>query len=204
MSRAKFRSTSLWLTIPTIEINRTVVSSWAKSKEAPSVLMLCAPVFIFTSGSSALLGRPRCGLSIWLSLLAIFNTLFWVYANFFTRKRTKHETYSKSAIFVWYENGRRWLLGAQSINTERVSLIEKLQVYNMAATSLSFEFLGTDYKPFILFIPTPKKWPRTYSNASTAFRRFFTHKERGMGHSRDRLIDWIVVVKMRAPLSKYN
>ena len=45
--------------------------------------MLCAPVFIFTSGSSALLGCPRCGLSIWLSLLAIFNTLFWVYVNFF-------------------------------------------------------------------------------------------------------------------------
>ena len=35
-----------------------------KVKEALSVLMLCAPVFIFTSGSSALLGRPRCGLSI--------------------------------------------------------------------------------------------------------------------------------------------
>ena len=34
------------------------------SKEALSVLMLCAPVFIFTSSSSALLGRPRCGLSI--------------------------------------------------------------------------------------------------------------------------------------------
>ena len=33
-------------------------------KEVISVLMLCAPVFIFTSGSSALLGRPRCGLSI--------------------------------------------------------------------------------------------------------------------------------------------
>ena len=30
--------------------------------------MLCAPVFIFTSGSSALLGRPRCGLSILESL----------------------------------------------------------------------------------------------------------------------------------------
>ena len=42
-----------------------------------SVLMVCTPVFIFTSGSSALLGRPRCGLSIWLSLFAIFNTLFW-------------------------------------------------------------------------------------------------------------------------------
>ena len=35
-----------------------------KVKEALLVLMLCAPVFIFTSGSSALLGRPRCGLSI--------------------------------------------------------------------------------------------------------------------------------------------
>ena len=52
--------------------------------------MLCAPMFIFTSSSSALLGYPCCGLSIWLSLLAIFNTLFWVYDNFFMRKRTKH------------------------------------------------------------------------------------------------------------------
>ena len=41
-----------------------------------SVLMLCTPVFMFTSGSSAFLGRPCCGLSIWLSLLATFNTLF--------------------------------------------------------------------------------------------------------------------------------
>ena len=41
-------------------------------KEALSVLMLCAPVFIFTSGSSALLGHLRCGLSIWLSLRTIF------------------------------------------------------------------------------------------------------------------------------------
>ena len=63
-------------------------------KEALSVLMLCVPVFIFLSSSSVLLGGcPRCGLSIWLSLLAIFNTLFCVYANFFhenaeiTRKR---------------------------------------------------------------------------------------------------------------------
>ena len=56
-----------------------------------SVLMLCAPVFIFTSGSSALLGCPRCSLSIWLSLLAIFNTLFWVYVSFCTRKWTKHK-----------------------------------------------------------------------------------------------------------------
>ena len=42
-------------------------------KEALSVLMLCAPVFIhvFISCSSTLLGRPCSGLSIWLSLLAI-------------------------------------------------------------------------------------------------------------------------------------
>ena len=50
------------------------------------VLMLCALVFIFPSGSSALLGRPRCGLPIWLSLLAIFNTLFWVYVSSFRRE----------------------------------------------------------------------------------------------------------------------
>ena len=33
-------------------------------KEVVSVIMLCAPVFIFTSGRSALLGRPRCGFLI--------------------------------------------------------------------------------------------------------------------------------------------
>ena len=87
-------------------------------KEALPVLMLCTPVSIFTSGSSALLGRPRCGLSIWLSLLAIFNTLFWVYANFFHKKTDKRRKYSKSAIFASYENDCRRLLGAQSINAE--------------------------------------------------------------------------------------
>ena len=58
----------------------------------------CAPVFIFNS----LLSRPRCGLSIWLSLLAIFNPLLWVYAKFFHEKTDKTREYSaKSAIFVW-------------------------------------------------------------------------------------------------------
>ena len=59
-------------------------------KEVLSVLMLCVPVFIFTSGSSALWACPPCGLSIWLSLVALFNTLFSVYAKFFMRKWTKH------------------------------------------------------------------------------------------------------------------
>ena len=84
--------------------------------------MLCALVFIFTSGSSALLGRPCCGLSIWLSLLAISSTLFWIDANFFNEKTDKTRGYSKSAIFVSYENGRRRLLGAQGINTDGASL----------------------------------------------------------------------------------
>ena len=57
--------------------------------KALRVLMLCTPVFIFTSGSSAHLGRPRCGLSIWLPLLAIFNTPFWVYAFFINEKTAK-------------------------------------------------------------------------------------------------------------------
>ena len=66
--------------------------------------------------SSALLGRPRCGLSIWLSLVAIFSALFWVYATFFFHeKMDKARKYLKSAIFESYENGRRRLLGAQSI-----------------------------------------------------------------------------------------
>ena len=38
--------------------------------------------------------------------------------NLFFYKTNKTRKYSKSAIFVWYENFRRWFLGAQSINTE--------------------------------------------------------------------------------------
>ena len=58
-----------------------------------SVLMLCAPVFIFTSGRSVLLGRPRCGLSILLSLLAILNTLSRVYAKPLHEKTDKTRKY---------------------------------------------------------------------------------------------------------------
>ena len=61
------------------------------------VLMLCKPVFIFTSSSSAILGRPHCGLSIWLSLL----TLFWVYAIFiFHEKTDTTRKYSKPVILI--------------------------------------------------------------------------------------------------------
>ena len=53
------------LCLSLIFISANVLSlCFAQTKEALSVLMLCTPVFIFTSGSSALLGCPRCGLSI--------------------------------------------------------------------------------------------------------------------------------------------
>ena len=83
--------------------------------------MLCTPVFIFTSGSSAFLGHPHCGLLIWLSLRAIFNTLFWVYVSFFTGKG-QNTKILKSAIFIWYENGCWRLLVAQSINEKASTL----------------------------------------------------------------------------------
>ena len=64
-------------------------------------------MFIFPSGSSALLGRPCCDLFIWLSLLAIFNTLFWVLMPlFFMRKWTKYKNthglpYFSYMIWKW-------------------------------------------------------------------------------------------------------
>ena len=86
--------------------------------------MLCAPVFIFTPGSSALLGCPRCGLLIWLSLLVTFNTILWVYVNFFQEKTDKTQKCLKSTIFVWYENGSWQLLDMKSINTENLFKIK--------------------------------------------------------------------------------
>ena len=58
-----------------VSIHRVMIEWVFKLKEALSELMLCVPVFIFTSGSSALLGKLRCVLSVWLWLLAIFNPL---------------------------------------------------------------------------------------------------------------------------------
>ena len=52
-----------------------------------------------------------------------FMSLCQFFFFFFSRENgTKHENTPTSAMFVWHENGRRWLLGAQSINTERATL----------------------------------------------------------------------------------
>ena len=70
-------------------------------REGLSINALHACVYIYIE--AALLGRPHCGLSTWLLLLAIFNTLFWVYDNSFHEEMHKTWKYSKSAISIWYE-----------------------------------------------------------------------------------------------------
>ena len=96
-------------------------------REALSVLMLCTPVFIhvFTSCSSALLGCRHCGLSIWLSLLAIFSTLFWVYVKFFSQENGQN---TQVRHLHKIRKGLRQSLGAQSINTERAFLSNVIEL----------------------------------------------------------------------------
>ena len=62
----KVQSTSWWFRMSKISILVLVMNIPSK------LLMLCAPEFIFTSGSSALFWSLRYVLSIWLSLLAYF------------------------------------------------------------------------------------------------------------------------------------
>ena len=76
-------------------------------EEALSVLMLCTPVFIFTSDSLALLECPRCGLFINCHYTCHIQYTFLSFCQyflfiFFTEKKiqTKHENTLKSAIFV--------------------------------------------------------------------------------------------------------
>ena len=71
-----------------------------------SLLMLLAPVFIFPSGSSALLGCPHCGLSVWLLLLAIFSTLSEFMSIVFWRENGQNmkilEVRTKMAVYGYY------------------------------------------------------------------------------------------------------
>ena len=68
-------------------------------KVALSVLMLCTPVFIFTSGSSALLGRWFIALTV---ATCHIQSTFLSWCQFiFHQKTDKTRKYSKSAIFVW-------------------------------------------------------------------------------------------------------
>ena len=93
--------------------------------------MLCALVFIFTSDSSALLGRPCCGLSIWLSLLVIYT--FLSLCQFFSREKGQNTKILEACHCAWHENGHRRLFGAQSINAERASQASKYFDINFRA-----------------------------------------------------------------------
>ena len=86
-----------------------------------SVIMLCMPVFIFTSGSSTLFRAP----TLWfidLSLLAIFNTLFWVYAAFCFRRNSKQTKHKNTQHLPFSYHMKMATKGAESIRTERASL----------------------------------------------------------------------------------
>ena len=63
--------------------------------------MLCAPVFMFTSSCSALLGRPIWFIDLFIATCRIKYTFLnlWQY---FSRENRQNTT--NSAIFVWYEN----------------------------------------------------------------------------------------------------
>ena len=76
---------------------------WGISLKKLSLLMLCTPIFILTTSSSTLLGHPHCGSSIWLSLLALFNT-----SNNNNNNNKKQEEFaghcSSSSVAVFYQS----------------------------------------------------------------------------------------------------
>ena len=72
-----------WSYVPYGVLTIAELNMWAGSLciKGPSINALRAHVYIYKQQLS----------SFWAPLLAIFNTLFWVYANVLTRKQTKHE-----------------------------------------------------------------------------------------------------------------
>ena len=84
----------------------------------------------------------RCGLSIWLLLLAIFNTLFCVYANyFFCEKTDKTPKYSKYSRMTWKWQPAVTTVGVQSINTEKDSL-------NRSVNNKEYEYFYIVLSPY--------------------------------------------------------
>ena len=111
--------------------------------------MLCMPVFIFTFGSSVLLGHPHCDLSIWLSLLAIFKTIFWVFLFFLS-------------FFKW-ENGQNTKI-LKGLGRWQLSSVQSISIEK---TSVSVFVRGRGTKNIHLRYPHPNKWaPKTKHFAS--------------------------------------
>ena len=106
--------------------------------------MLCVPVFIFISGSSISSFRAP---TLWFINLTVatchIQCTFLGLCQFLHEKTDKTWKYLKSAIFIWYENGRRRLLGAQSINTfKRINSLEEClmscRLTKMSESSISY------------------------------------------------------------------
>ena len=76
-------------------------------------------IFIFTSGSSALRAPMLWFIDLTVATWYIQYTFLcqFFFSSFFLLFFSDMKT-DKSAIFVWHENGRRRLLGAQSINRQ--------------------------------------------------------------------------------------
>ena len=99
-------STSTFRCLWTLKLFGRELSSHSEDRKQTKKLSqynaLRARVYIYIRQLSSFRAPTLC-LSIWLSLLAIFNTLFWVYANIFHEKTDKTRKYSKAAISVSYE-----------------------------------------------------------------------------------------------------
>ena len=97
-------------------------------KSTLSINAFCACVYIYIRQLSYFRAPTLWFIDLTVATCHIQYT-FLSLCQFFHEKTDKIRKYSKSAIFVWYENGRQWLLGAQSINTERASMISNVNIY---------------------------------------------------------------------------
>ena len=65
-------------------------------------------IFILTSGSSALLGHPRCGLLIWPSLLAIIQYTFLSLCHFFHEPNKQKTNIREGCQYTWSYWSEAW------------------------------------------------------------------------------------------------
>ena len=84
--------------------------------------MLCAPVFYIYIRQLSYFRVPTLGFIDLTVATCHIQCNFLSLCQFFSQENGQNTKICESAIFVWYENGRRRSLGAQSINTERASL----------------------------------------------------------------------------------
>ena len=122
--------------------------------------VLCAPVFILRSGSSALLECPPCHLSIWLALLAISNTLFYAYA-----KKISRENIQKTKIFKvhHFRLTQKWL---PTVTTRRCAKL--LYWESLFGRKLKAPLCKQWLEQFCtMYTPLQTWFPQTYVSSDT-------------------------------------